>query len=184
MLSEGRLPYDIVFVLNRYFAAMGRAVEAAGGRVDKFIGDGVMALFGVDTGAKEGCRAALSAAREMAHRMVELNATLAGELTMPLRIGIGIHVGPAIVGEIGYGAATTITAIGDPVNTASRLEELTKEYQCELIVSADVITAAGLDRTRFIWHDIEIRGKQERLAVAILANGSDLPEVAEPAAAG
>ena len=51
-LSEGRLPYDVVFVLNRYFAAMGRAVEAAGGRVDKFIGDGVMALFGIERDAR------------------------------------------------------------------------------------------------------------------------------------
>lgn len=182
MLSEGRLPYDIVFVLNRYFAAMGRAVETAGGRLDKFIGDGLMALFGVDSGPEAGCRAALAAARAMSEELVELNRALGSELTMPLRIGIGIHVGPAIVGEMGYSSATTITAIGDPVNTASRLEELTKEHQCELIVSADVIHAAGLDRHQFTWHEIEIRGKQEHLAVAILAAGSDLPEpVTEPA---
>jgi adenylate cyclase len=176
MLSEGRLPYDIVFVLNRYFAAMGRAVEAAGGRLDKFIGDGLMALFGVDDGPRAGCRAALAAARAMSEELVELNRALGNELTMPLRIGIGIHVGPAIVGEMGYSNAATITAIGDPVNTASRLEELTKEHQCELIVSADVVREAGLDRHQFTWHDIEIRGKQEHLAVAILATGRDLPE--------
>jgi adenylate cyclase len=176
MLSEGRLPYDIVFVLNRYFAAMGRAIESAGGRLDKFIGDGVMALFGVDSGAQAGSRAALAAARAMSEELVELNRALGNELTMPLRIGIGIHVGPAIVGEMGYSSAATITAIGDPVNTASRLEELTKEHQCELIVSAEVIRQAGLDRHQFTWHDIEIRGKQEHLAVAILATGRDLPE--------
>lgn len=61
-LAEGRLPYDVVFVLNRYFAAMGYAVERAGDRVDKFIGDGVMALFGVESGAEPGCRDALAAA--------------------------------------------------------------------------------------------------------------------------
>jgi adenylate cyclase len=62
-LSEGRLPYDVVFVLNRYFAAIGLAVESAGGRVDKFIGDGVMALIGIERGAHTGCREALAAAR-------------------------------------------------------------------------------------------------------------------------
>jgi adenylate cyclase len=175
MLSEGRLPYDVVFVLNRFFAAMGRAVEAAGGRVDKYIGDGVMALFGVDNGPQAGCRQALAAARSMCRRLVELNDALASELTMPLRIGIGIHVGPAIVGEMGYGSAATITAIGDPVNTASRLEELTKEFQCEVIASEDVVAAAGFDRAQFAWQEVEIRGKQERLTVAVLANGTDLP---------
>src|SRR5205814_7500895 len=127
-LSEGRLPYDIVFVLNRYFAAMGRAVESAGGRVDKFIGDGVMALFGVSNTPEEGCRQALAAARLMSVRLVELNEALRAELNEPLRIGIGIHAGSVIVGEMGYGSATTITAIGDAVNTASRLESLCKEF--------------------------------------------------------
>ncbi len=89
-LAEGRLPYDVVFVLNRYFAAMGRAVEAAGGRVDKFIGDGVMALFGIESGAQSGCREALAAARLMSERLGELNLSLQAELDQPLRIGIGI----------------------------------------------------------------------------------------------
>ncbi|HEY1795886.1 MAG TPA: adenylate/guanylate cyclase domain-containing protein [Stellaceae bacterium] len=178
MLSEGRLPYDVVFVLNRYFAAMGRAVEGAGGRLDKFIGDGLMALFGVDTGPQAGCRAALAAARAMSEELVTLNRSLGHELTMPLRIGIGIHVGPAIVGEMGYSNAATITAIGDPVNIASRLEELTKEHQCELIVSAEIVRGAGIDPQNFVWHDIEIRGRQQHLAVAILATGRDLPEPA------
>src|SRR6202007_3258114 len=128
-LAEGRLPYDVAFVLNRYFAAMGRAVEAAGGRVDKFIGDGVMALFGIETGSEAGCRQALAAARLMSERLAELNAALRVELDRPLRIGIGIHCGPVIVGEMGYGSAAAITAIGDAVNIASRLEELTKEYE-------------------------------------------------------
>src|SRR6201998_2336919 len=68
-LSEGRLPDDVVFVLNRYFTAMGRAVEAAGGRVDKFIGDGVMALFGIEAGAEAGCRQAIAAAHLMSERI-------------------------------------------------------------------------------------------------------------------
>jgi adenylate cyclase len=175
-LSEGRLPYDVVFILNRYFAAMGRAVESAGGRVDKFVGDGVMALFGLTGDAETGCREALAAARLMSLRLVELNQSLRAELVEPLRIGIGIHVGPVIVGEMGYGSASAITAIGDSVNTASRLEGLTKEFDAELVVSAELIARAGLDLAGGRRTEIEIRGKHDRLAVAVFSSAGDLPE--------
>ncbi len=174
-LSEGRLPYDVVFVLNRYFAAMGRAIDTAGGRVDKFIGDGVMALFGVGSGAAAGCREALAAARLMSERLGELNLSLQGELDRPLRIGIGIHCGPVIVGEMGYGSASAITAIGDAVNTASRLEALTKDYECELVVSDETVARADLDLSGFPRYEIEIRGKREMLAVRTLGRAADLP---------
>jgi adenylate cyclase len=185
-LSEGRLPYDVVFVLNRYFAAMGRAVEAAGGRVDKFLGDGVMALFGIESGPQEGCREALAAARLMSQRLSELNLSLRAELDQPLRIGIGIHCGPVIVGEMGYGNAVAITAIGDAVNTASRLEDLTKTYDCELVISEETVERAGLDLSDFSRYEIEIRGKREMLAVRTLERAGDLPgpvRQVEPAAA-
>jgi adenylate cyclase len=174
-LAEGRLPYDVVFVLNRYFSAMGRAIESAGGRVDKFIGDGVMALFGIGRGAQTGCREALAAARLMSERLAELNLSLRVELDRPLRIGIGIHCGPVIVGEMGYGKAAAITAIGDAVNTASRLEALTKDYDCELVVSDETVARAGLDFSEFPRHEIEIRGKREMLAVTTFDRAADLP---------
>jgi adenylate cyclase len=175
-LAEGRLPYDVVFVLNRYFAAMGRAVETAGGRVDKFIGDGVMALFGIESDARAACREALAAARLMGQQLEELNRSLRAELDQPLRIGIGIHVGPTIVGEMGYGNATTITAIGDAVNTASRLETLTKTYGCQLVVSEETVLRAGLDLSTFPRHEIEIRGKRDMLAVRTVASAASLPD--------
>jgi adenylate cyclase len=174
-LAEGRLPYDVVFVLNRYFAAMGRAVEAAGGRVDKFIGDGVMALFGIERDAQAACREALAAARLMSERLEELNNSLRSELDQPLRIGIGIHVGPTIVGEMGYGTVTTITAIGDAVNTASRLENLTKTYGCQLVVSEETVRRAGFDLSAFPCREIEIRGRRDMLAVRTIANAAELP---------
>jgi adenylate cyclase len=174
-LSEGRLPYDVVFVLNRYFAAMGRAVEAVGGHVDKFIGDGIMALFGIEHGAQAGCREALAAARLMSERLPELNASLQAELDRPLRIGIGIHCGPTIVGEMGYGNTATITAIGDAVNTASRLESLTKSFACELVVSEEAVSRAGLDLSAFPQRVMEIRGKREMLAVRTLVSAAELP---------
>jgi adenylate cyclase len=173
-LAEGRLPYDVVFVLNRYFTAMGNAVEAAGGRVDKFIGDGVMALFGIDSDARAASRSALDAARLMSERLGELNGSLRGELDQPLRIGIGIHIGPTIIGEMGYGSAVAMTAIGDAVNTASRLETLTKTYGCQLVVSEETVLRAGLDLSAFPRYEIEIRGKRDMLAVRTVASASDL----------
>ena len=177
-LSERKLPYDVVFLLNRYFGEMGHAVEEAGGRVDKFIGDGVMALFGLDRGVEAGCREALAAARAMSERLEHLNRTLSQDLPAPLRIGIGIHTGPAIVGEMGYGHAVSVTAVGDSVNTASRLEGLTKTYDSELVVSEAVVTRAGVDLDAAPRHEIEIRGRVEKLAVRLLASARDLPDLA------
>ena len=141
--SEKKLPYDVVFVLNRYFAHMGEAVEASGGHLDKFIGDGVMALFGTKSDIRTGARQAMIAAKQMSKKLSDLNEQLKDELEEPLRIGIGIHVGPAIIGEMGYGTATGLTAIGDSVNTASRLEAMTKEFGAQLILSRRKPPCAG-----------------------------------------
>ncbi|MCH8197539.1 MAG: adenylate/guanylate cyclase domain-containing protein [Proteobacteria bacterium] len=179
--AQRKLPYDVVFILNRYFATVGQVVEEAGGRVDKFIGDGVMALFGLETGPAEGCRQALAGARAMARALDELNRTLADEGGETLRFGIGVHAGPVIVGEMGYGRATSLTAIGDAVNTASRLEELTKTYGCQLVVSEYVATRAGVDLSAFPSHEVTVRGRDDALAIRAVADARDLPE---PAAAG
>jgi adenylate cyclase len=174
-LSENKLPYDLVFVLNQYFAEMGHAVEAAGGRIDKFIGDGVMALFGLDGGVEAGCRDALVAAKDMGLRMQSLNRALIHDIAEPLRIGIGIHAGRAIVGQMGYGTAVSVTAVGDSVNTASRVESLTKTYACELVISEAVVRGAGIDLGAAPSHEIEIRGRVERLTVRTFASAGDLP---------
>ena len=172
--SEARLPYDVVFVLNRYFANMGEAVEHAGGHLDKFIGDGVMALFGIDTDPAEACRQSLTAARNMAVKLAELNQTLAHELSEPLRIGIGVHIGPAIIGEMGYGAATTVTAIGDAVNTASRLETMTKEFGAQAVISDAVAERAGVDLSSFQRQEIDVRGKSETIPIRVVMDANDL----------
>jgi adenylate cyclase len=181
-LSEKKLPYDLVFLLNRYFAEMGHAVEAAGGRIDKFIGDGVMALFGLDRGVAAGCREALIAARGMSERMQGLNHALAHDIAEPLRIGIGIHTGTAIVGEMGYGKAVSVTAVGDSVNTASRIESLTKTYGCELVISEAVAQRAGIDVGAAPRHEIEIRGRRERMVVLAFASALDLPNLEQTTA--
>lgn len=169
-LSESKLPYDVVFVLNQYFKAMGEAVEGAGGRLDKFIGDGVMALFGIEEGPEEGCRRALDAAQRMAAGLSRLNEALKMDLDQMLRLGIGIHCGPAIVGEMGHGSAMHLTAVGDAVNTASRLESATKDFGAELVISAEVAERAGPDAlTTLAWQyeTVSLRGKSEPLAVLV-----------------
>ena len=175
-LAEAKLPYDVVFVLNRYFRSMGEAIEAAGGRVDKFIGDGIMALFGIDTPPAAGAAQALAAAKGMSVALRDLNRLLASDLSAPLRIGIGIHVGPAIVGEMGYAAATSVTAVGDTVNTASRLESMSKELAAQLVVSADVASAAGADLAAWRREAVAIRGRREPLAVFVVSDARDLPD--------
>lgn len=169
--SDAKLPYDVVFVLNRYFSLMGQAVEQCGGRIDKFIGDGVMALFGVEAGPAEGCRRALAAARAMAESLDELNRSLGEDLPAPLRMGIGIHVGPVIVGEMGYGRAKSLTAIGDAVNTASRLEGLTKEFGASLVVSDAVFVRAEAATDGFERRSAEVRGKRDGMTVWVAGPG-------------
>ena len=173
-ISEGRLPYDVVFLLNRYFRATGQAVQSAGGRLDKFIGDGVMAIFGLDREPEVACRQALDAARRMSAALDDLNEALSGDLDQPLRIGIGLHAGPAIVGEMGYDRAASLTAIGDTVNTASRLESLTKDFKVELVVSQELVDRAGVDLSAEPMHEVDIRGRQGKLAVRAILSGRDL----------
>ena len=174
-LSERRLPFDVVFLLNRYFRAAGESVERAGGRVDKFIGDGMMALFGLEATPTEAARQALQASRELGQALQRLNADLAGELVEPMRIGIGLHLGPAIVGVLGHGAARGLTAIGDTVNTASRLESLSKDLGATLVVSEQVLQAAGFGVAIGASHEVVVRGRSVPLAVRSVDDLSAIP---------
>lgn len=166
-LTERRLPYDTVFLLNRYFALVGQAVEDNGGRIDKFIGDGAMALFGIGSEPREGCRAALLTAHRIAKDIGKLHDELGLELPAPLRVAIGIHSGPAIVGVMGFGPARSLTAIGDTVNVASRLESVAKEHNATLVVSERVMRVAQADTGGLSAHVIHVRGRAKHLRVFI-----------------
>jgi adenylate cyclase len=168
--AERRLPYDVVFFLNSYFDAAGRAIEGAGGVVNQFVGDGVMALFGTENGPENGCREALHAARALVRAVAQLNAALGDEGGVPLSVGIGIHCGPAVVGSMGRGIATYLTAIGDTVNLASRLQDLSKQYQCQLIVSEAAAQRAGLDTSPFPRHELRVRERSEPIAIRAVAD--------------
>jgi adenylate cyclase len=167
-VSETRLPYDVVYLINQFSRSMGEAVEASGGRIDKFLGDGFMALFGVDTGPEEAARQALDAAGEMQRKLEALNAQLKGDLPQPMRMGIGLHSGSVVLGEMGYGSSRGLTAIGDAVNTASRLEAATKEFGCKICVSKATADLAGRAFPEEAKRSASLRGKAQVLEIYAL----------------
>jgi len=176
-LAERKLPYDVVFILNRYFEAVGGAITDAGGIVNQFTGDGVMALFGVDGGGpEEGSRQAVRAAAAMVARVQELSRTLADDLDSALRLGIGIHTGPTVVGQMGYASTTYLTAVGDTVHVAARLEALTKDYACELVLSEEVAVRAGLDVSDHARHELTVRNREAPLAIFVAPSAGRLAE--------
>ncbi len=179
-LSEHRLPFDVVFLLNQFFASVGEAIRSEGGWIDKYMGDGLMAVFGRDRGVAAGCREALAAARAIDLALDDLNRRLAAELAEGIRIGIGIHAGPVVIGRIGDSASAALTVIGRTVNEASRLEALTKDKDCQLIMSRLVAEHAGLDLTGFRTETIDVRGAAARIDIVIVASARDLPRGGKP----
>ena len=168
-LSEARLPYDMVFLLNRYFTVVGQAVEQAGGRLDKFIGDGAMALFGLEGNAETASRNALKAAALILQNIETLNEELEKQFSVKLRIVVGIHAGPSIVGVMGYGSAKTLTAIGDTVNVASRLETAAKEFDTAIVISEPVLQQSGHAAESLQSRTIPIRGKSTQMKVFLIS---------------
>jgi adenylate cyclase len=169
-LAEGRLPYDTVFIMNQFFAEMHAALRATGGYYAQFRGDGLLALYGLETSLGEACKAAIRGAAEMQTRIEQLSRSLAADLGQPLRIGVGIHAGVAIVGTMGPPDAPIYSAIGDMVNTAARLENMTKAYGCVLVVSEVALREAGIEAHDAQPHHVRVRGRNERLAVYAIAD--------------
>jgi class 3 adenylate cyclase/CHASE2 domain-containing sensor protein len=133
--SEAMAPEAVILLLNRYFEGITAAIHERGGTVDKFMGDGIMAFFGAPKPQDNPAPAAFHAAREMLARLAEINIELKRDGIAPIAIGIGMHVGDAVVGLVGSTTRHEYTAIGDAVNVASRLESLTKETGFALVCS-------------------------------------------------
>ena len=178
-ISEARLPYDVVFILNRLFAAVGEAIRSHDGKIDKYLGDGLMAIFGTEAGEAAGCRQALAAARDIDLALDRLNEEIMEEIGQPLRVGMGIDVGPLVVGHIGHAETAMLTVIGTTVNAASRLEALTKEKNCQLIAALDVLAHAGLSPHAFAQEQVAIRGLSAPRAVALIDRARNLPHLLE-----
>jgi adenylate cyclase len=161
-LGEARMPYDVLFILNRFFNEMTQALVATGGHYSNFTGDGLIALYGLDVPEPTiGAAQALRGAGEMLMRLDRLNAQLKADLKEPLRIGIGIHFGDAIVGAMGPPGSQIVTAIGDTVNTTARVESLTKDYDCTLILSRRAAQAAGLNLVGQNLQQAPVKGRVE-----------------------
>jgi adenylate cyclase len=158
-LGENRLPYDVLFLLNHFFKEMTDALEASRGHYSQFTGDGLMALYGLEGDAAEGARDALRGAADMLRRLERLNGRLGEVLAQPLRIGIGMHFSEAIVGAMGPPNSQIISAIGDTVNTCARLESLTKDYGCSLVLSRQVAEAAGMSLPNTPMHETAVKGR-------------------------
>ena len=173
-MAEGRLPFDTVFVINQFLNAVSGAVLSAGGEPNQILGDGLLALFGMGARPEAGCRQAIVACAAIAARVETLNSALAYALLEPIRFGIGIHAGITIAGNIGYERHAQFTVIGDAVNVAARLEEMTKAFGCEVVMSEEVYERAGFGPDDLPAHDVDPRGREARMKARSVARAADL----------
>lgn len=173
-ISEKLLPYDTVYLLNQYFKIAGEAIVQSGGRIDKFIGDGIMALFTDGSGVEENSKNALLAAGKLAEGIKELSTETSSDFGSDLKFGIGIHAGTSVVGAMGYGENITDTAIGDCVNVASRLEQLTKEEECQLIITSDLYQRSGLSLKASYEKNVTVKGKSDAFKISAFKDASTI----------
>src|SRR6478735_2212240 len=164
-LAETRLPFDIVFLINRFLEAASQAVIDAGGQPNQFVGDGLLALFGLDVDPATACRQAMRAAAMVASNVEYMNHEFSSELQEPIQFGMGIHGGEVIIGDIGFRDHTVFTALGDAVNVAARLQDMTKVLNCTVIVSEDVCSNAGIKQEGLQRAEVAIRGRDQAMAI-------------------
>ena len=166
-LGQTRLPYDVLFILNQFFSEMAQSLVRTKGHYAQFNGDGLMAMYGHgdDESVEEGARAAIAGGIDMLQRIGALNERLHDELDEPLRIGVGIHTGEAIVGTMGPPSSPNFSAIGDNINVATRLESLTKTLECPMVISAATARHSGLNFDPVRRTEVEVRGREGKIAV-------------------
>ncbi|BAQ44042.1 MULTISPECIES: adenylate/guanylate cyclase domain-containing protein [Methylobacterium] len=173
-LSERKLPFDVVFILNRFFEAAGREIEAAGGWIGGYAGDGLLALFTHPDGIAPACRSAFAAAGAVDRAVTDLNRQLAAELPTALRMAMGLHAGPLVLGRLGYGASRGRSVIGPAVNLASRLESLAKAADVQIVASSEAATRAGIGLDGLRVETVAVRGVAAPLPVIYAARAGDL----------
>lgn len=178
-LAEARLPFDVVFLINRFLGACSQAALDAGGQPNQFVGDGVLALFGIEVDAKTACRQAIRAATKVATNVDLMNRQLASDLPEPIQYGIGIHGGEVIIGDIGFQDHTVFTALGDPVNVAARLQDMTKALDCKAIISDEVFATAGVVAGSLASKEVTIRGREEPMIVRTIVDPTVLARLVD-----
>jgi len=180
-MSAEKLPYDVVFILNALFEAFGEAIKQEDGWIDKYLGDGLMVIFGRNEGPALGMRHALAAAAKIDLVLEHVNKTLASELEAPLKIGIGLHAGPLVMGRIGHRDSASLTVIGTTVNTAARLEAMTKEKGVQMILTQEAAQIVGLESDGFEAEKVDVRGIPEPVEILCITRARDAARVQEPA---
>jgi adenylate cyclase len=173
-LTRTKLPYDVVFLLNQFFTTVGTAIRAQGGTIDKYVGDGVIAVFGQRHGVEGGCRQALRAIRAIDLALDHLNSVIGPELGRPVRIAAGLHAGHLILGRMGHGATVDLTVIGPAVKTALQLEAVAKERDVQLVLSLDVARLAGWNPDEHLISAVAVDDLDESLEVVDVPRGRDL----------
>jgi adenylate cyclase len=176
-MAENRLPFDTVFIINRFLAAVAQAVTEAGGQANQYLGDGLLALFGLESDPATACRQALNAAAMIAGNVDHLNNLLTEPGLKPIRFGIGIHAGEVIIGDIGYHDNVVLTALGDTVNVAARLEGMTKEFGCQVVLSDEVRKTALIAADALPMTEVAIRGRADPLIVRTVISAQTLPTI-------
>lgn len=137
--SEAVNSYDVLSVLNRYFNRMAHVIERYGGYVDNYMGDRLLALFGVEDDSTEAALRSVRAGWAMLEEIERLQPYLKTMYRRRFQIGIGIHYGPAVIGVLGACNRRRKTAIGDAVNFASRIEDANKQFQTNILISEDLL---------------------------------------------
>jgi adenylate cyclase len=173
-LTEQKLPFDVVYLLNNFFHSIGQAVYGNGGWVNDRAGDGVLAVFGSPGGLAGACRSALLASAEVDRLIGLLNVRMEADLAQPLRVAMGLHCGPHVHGRIGVGDSMRMSVVGPAVNVASRLEAVAKQADVQLAVSAEAARHAGLDSTGLQIETMPIRGSQHLLDVLLVPSAREL----------
>ncbi len=164
-MSEGMDPEALVKILNRYMTRMVRVILDHGGVVDKYVGDAIMALWGIPLTKNGDVENAIKACLGMRKALAELNEELKAEGLPLLKIGMGLNHGTMTSGNIGSDERMEFTVIGDTVNTASRIESLTKEFGTDFLISKEVLEQVPGKFVVEKAHEAKVKGKAEPLAV-------------------
>lgn len=172
--TTGQLPYDVVFLLNRFFDAIVPSITGAGGTIDKYLGDGLLAVFELGD-ERASALAALDAAAGIGSALHIFNQTLIAEKARPVAIGMGLHLGDLVLGEIGAADNAPRTIIGDTVNATSRLEAKTKELGVEALISRALLEAAGKDITSLDLVELQLRGVAHPISALAVEKAATLP---------